>query len=544
MSSCRSFNLGHNGRTIFDHQILVDGQKDLMYNQNNRTSMSKEHISIIAQADMSLIREDSFLGQDYIVVPVVAMIEGVRLGMGQEGAELGLAEEFGKFPAGWNNRPVVMNHPSVDGTLVSANDPEILTQFAFGFTAKTSLDGIKLKTEAWINPQRAKELGGEAEDVLTRIQSVDEGAEDPIEVSVGFFCDVEKKSGKFKGQAYTGIWKNIVPDHLAFLSEGTKGACSVEIGCGTPRVNQKGGESLVAQKLTTSSPTSPPTLQAKQCSCGGGSDDVILVQNQLNDGLHAQEFLVRAFEDALLDGDVRKLLRDALEKKVGCYCYLVGFTSSNVVYERSQDMGSYKTYQLSYSISGTTVTLGENPVEVTVVMKVVTKGDPMTTQTTQTASTTGQEMSDEDKAKMKAKEDAKKAKGQEEPVAPTVTPIAPTPTAQTTPAPIAPAAPAAPLTLQQYLDAAPAELKEVLTSGLKMHEDRKNGLIKALKENPRNKFTEDTLKGMSVDMLQNLVDLATLPDYSGRRGPEAPTTQAADESTVAAPKVFEFKKTA
>jgi hypothetical protein len=61
----------------------------------------------------------------------------------------------------------------------------------------------------------------------------------PVEVSTGYFADMEATNGVWNGAAYTGITRNIRPDHLALLPDEV-GACSWVDGCGAPRVNVKG----------------------------------------------------------------------------------------------------------------------------------------------------------------------------------------------------------------------------------------------------------------------------------------------------------------
>jgi hypothetical protein len=41
---------------------------------------------------------------------------------------------------------------------------------------------------------------------------------------------MEDTEGVFNGQEFAGIWRNVIPDHLAILPEGVIGACSVADG--------------------------------------------------------------------------------------------------------------------------------------------------------------------------------------------------------------------------------------------------------------------------------------------------------------------------
>jgi hypothetical protein len=74
---------------------------------------------------------------------------------------------------------------------------------------------------------------------------------------------------------------------------------------------------------------------------------------------------------------------------------------------------------------------------------------------------------------------------------------------------------AKPLTAAEYLAAAPAEIRESLEAGLRMHTSHKAGLVKSLMANARNKFTQTQLEHFDVQTLENLAELGRAPDYSG-----------------------------
>lgn len=183
-------------------------------------------------------REEKFLDRDYLVVPVVALVQGVIQASNSPQPELALASEFAKVPAAWDGRPIVMNHPKNNqGVPVSANSPEILAKYQFGFMFNTKLiDNAAKKpslyTEAWLDTARVKEMGGDVQDTLDRIN-----AGEQIEVSTGLYSTTHDQLGEFDGKAYSAIWRDVMPDHLAFLSKGKIGACSIEDGCGAMRTN-------------------------------------------------------------------------------------------------------------------------------------------------------------------------------------------------------------------------------------------------------------------------------------------------------------------
>jgi len=192
----------------------------------------------------ALLRKEMFEGREHLVFPVVALVEGVIFAVNAEAPELVLAEELAKAPEGWNGRPIVMNHPSIEGSRVSANSPEILEQLRLGNLFHAAIDGKKLVVEAYIDPDRVRAVGGDATIALDRIL-----AGETIEVSVGVFVAPEAQNGEYQGQSYVDIWREIVPDHLAFLPEGMVGACSVQMGCGTPRVAARKEEEPMSKPM-------------------------------------------------------------------------------------------------------------------------------------------------------------------------------------------------------------------------------------------------------------------------------------------------------
>lgn len=177
------------------------------------------------------LRTAKYEERDHYVVPVVALVEGVIHAVNAEAPEFVPAEELSKAPAGWNGRPVVMNHPTINGEKVSANAPEVLEHNAFGLVFNSKFEDNSLKCEAWLDPIKATKVGPEAVKTLERIKKGE-----MIEVSVGVFVAAEQKSGEHEGKEYSAVWRQVMPDHLALLGEGTKGACSNEMGCGAPRV--------------------------------------------------------------------------------------------------------------------------------------------------------------------------------------------------------------------------------------------------------------------------------------------------------------------
>lgn len=176
------------------------------------------------------IRTASFEGRDRVVVPIVALVEGVIEAIGSEGPELVLASEFSIAPWGWNGRPVMNDHPMDGDAPVSANVPKVLEQASYGQVFNAAVSGKKLVMEEWIDPAKAASIGGEAQKTLNKVL-----AGQATEISVGLSVVVEPTAGVWNGKPYTGIWREISPDHIANLPEGARGACSNAMGCGTLR---------------------------------------------------------------------------------------------------------------------------------------------------------------------------------------------------------------------------------------------------------------------------------------------------------------------
>lgn len=169
-------------------------------------------------------------GREWMVFPMVAVKAGVLNG------ELAQADEIKKYVAAWNDRPFVLGHPQdQDGNYISAGDPRVLELLGLGrvYNAEWAPDIEGIRAETWLDVGKLQALGGKSRGVLERLES---GA--PLEVSTAYFRDLEEGAGVFNGREYDGIQRNIRPDHVAALPDGT-GACSWIDGCGAPRVNMQ-----------------------------------------------------------------------------------------------------------------------------------------------------------------------------------------------------------------------------------------------------------------------------------------------------------------
>lgn len=173
-----------------------------------------------------LAKEDTLDGQPHLVVPVVAIVEGVL------NDSLVLADEFGAMVEAWNGIPVPVGHPKEGERFVSANSKAALEKFSVGRFLNAKMDGAKLVGELWLDVQAARRKG-----YASIVEALKKS--EPFEVSVGFFSQVEPVEGELNGKKYAKIDRAIRPDHIAILVDEI-GACSWEDGCGAPRVNAAG----------------------------------------------------------------------------------------------------------------------------------------------------------------------------------------------------------------------------------------------------------------------------------------------------------------
>lgn len=492
--------------------------------------MTRIYQAIKAHTDGS-IRTGNLFGKEYVIVPVVALVEGVIQGMTANGPELALASEFGKFPDTWNGRPIVVNHPVIDGNPISANSPEVLESWSIGTIFNSKLNNNQLILEAWIDVERAKSLNESSLEILNELN-----ANNKIEVSTGYFAEIEQTSGMYNNSKYDAIQRNIVPDHLAFLSIGTVGACSIEDGCGA---------SFSANMCFNSFRVEQPSCGSccESCKEGKPCEAIMLERNEKGNPKtykeYSKDIINNAFPLDMLSSDVIMIVSDAL-KVLNGYSYVVGITQDKVVYDQYNSItGYYETYQRSFDVSSEgQVTLGNDIEKVNLVTKILTANaeDPSaeTTETTMDndntvenenpditnpvvetlASKTQSIVNDQGTLEVKFNE---KGEATEFQFVPKVQSKKPS-------------------TVDEFIAQAPKAIQEVLQAGLKMHEDQKTGIIAQLKASNRCKFSDAELKSMPLAHLQSLAELANLPDYSGRAAPI--NNQEDAEAIEAAPLVF------
>lgn len=188
-------------------------------------------------------------GREHLVVPVIALMEGVIHAVNAETPEFVSADVLTKAAQSWVGKPICVGHPRKDGKQCSANSPEVLNAHGFGKIRSAVMKGTKLIMETLVDPLRLKAL---KQDRL--LSDLREGK--PVEVSVGAYVTTSKNKGEWNGKPYIGEWLETGGDHLAFLPGG-RGACSLEMGCGAHRAAM---HLVTAESIDVLTPARPPLV--------------------------------------------------------------------------------------------------------------------------------------------------------------------------------------------------------------------------------------------------------------------------------------------
>lgn len=173
----------------------------------------------------------------WLIAPAVLLKEGVFSGALSIAPEYVSRAVLAESVSMWNGRPVMFQHPQLEDNFVSANRPDILLgDRHLGYVFNARMEKGSLIADLYLHPKRLQKHNI---DLTKRVN----------EVSVGVSVEMEFFPGAFNSENPDAVfsWRNIEPDHLAILAEDEIGACSIEAGCGTPRVNQRGKDMPEAQ---------------------------------------------------------------------------------------------------------------------------------------------------------------------------------------------------------------------------------------------------------------------------------------------------------
>jgi hypothetical protein len=449
-----------------------------MFIRNSKDAdQARSFVSVKAVMNLNkkLVRNDTLQGKDYLVVPTVMLVEGVH--SGSEGPYLYTNKEIGNRVELWNRKPVVVYHP--DGP--TACTKEVLNARGIGdiMNAKWDKKGKRLLAEAWLDEERVKKIDGR---ILEAIEN-----EEVLELSTGLFADSDELAGEWgtgkDKEEFQGTLTNYGPDHLAVLPDQV-GACSVEDGAGFYR-NAKG------QKITV-----PPS------------------------------YLIRF--NALSANAIRELLQKAISSDDGHWVEDVFIKEGYFIY--STDTGS-NLYRRDFSVDkDDKITLKGLPVTV----KRVVDYKPLTNKETSNKkgvvkmkeklvnnlisnSNTQWEEDDRDYLMNLAEERLENMQLKEEKKEAKQTPAVTTKNeednnvqntqngntdAVKNEKPVQ-------LTEEEYKAQMPQSIRNRMERLERMENAEKDRMIATIKKNPKNTFTEEWLKTQDIEMLQNLVNIAS-----------------------------------
>jgi hypothetical protein len=166
-------------------------------------------------------RKETLDGREFRAVPLILMRDGVQTA--NAGSLYYTPEVNSDRPNRWNQRPLVVYHPEVNGELVSALSPGILDKRGIGYVFNAGYSKPSVAGEAWFDVEKTNKVDGRI------IKAVDAG--ETLEVSAGYELSYREEAGEVDGEKYTGVVVNTNPDHVAILPD-KKGACDVKKGCG------------------------------------------------------------------------------------------------------------------------------------------------------------------------------------------------------------------------------------------------------------------------------------------------------------------------
>ncbi len=531
--------------------------------------------SILATLERLNLRDEQLEGEQYLVAPVVMLVEGVHTGTG--GALYYSPQEIAAHLETWNGVPVVISHPSdANGNPISANTPTIRENQSIGtlFNVHFDSNGSKLKGEVWINILKAEKV---SQGLVASIRSNSQ-----VEISTGMFMDEDSEAGNWRGEDYIGNAIDFRPDHLAILI-GQQGACSWEDGCGI-RTNKETDSEATGNKDDEPMKKKEPTDVAVL-----GEKNLILLADDIKDEdkpgiLQRVKNLLGIKETAsnLSEKSIKRaeminnelghnelysklqVLVDQLDNESWLHWVREVF-DNNFIYEArstnpSEGMGGSKLYKRDYTVNAETeeVTIADEVEEVreeTNYVPAVQESGTVQTNTTvkeDTVKTKAEKVkaliacertrfTEKNEDWLNTLDDCtlvtleavevKEPEKEPEKVVDNATPPKADPPKEEKP-----------MTAEQYVANAPPEIAEVLNQGVNLLQTRKDNLVKGILANKRCKFSEEKLNTMSIETLEDLAALANVEvDYAG----QAPgvNTELDDGSIPPAPSIWNLDGT-
>ena len=496
------------------------------YQEHNDMNVRERMLLQVVTTNFTgVVRNDTMEGHDYLVAPMIMIVEGVH--EGSNGPLYYPANELAKTPAIWNYKPVVVYHPQANGVSISACDPDILTNRKVGVIMNTSIGLIDvlrdkkkvkvtaLKAEAWLEVDRMNKVDERIAEAIEK--------NEVMELSTGVFIDNEDTEGEWNGEHYDAIARNYRPDHLALLPD-LVGACSVEDGAGFLRLNEQ-QVFLFDKKKWTAATARDWIKNHKPTTHEISFDDVRRrIQSILREKFEEEEYIYveEVYDDYFVYERTANLYKQEYDDVNGSISFkglpivVVKQTSYVTKNERKKAMNKVKLVETLIENKGTQWSDDDKDVLMALEEGVLEKMTPVKNEDeddenngnkkTEVAATA--EKGAEDVAASKQEGEGEKSEGEEETAVEN-------------------------MTAEDYIDKkVPAELKGVLRSGLASYNATKDRLIDIITSNEKNVFTKEQLGAKDLDELKSLTALAmststdeqkkkaeTLNNYAGQGDP-------------------------
>jgi hypothetical protein len=459
------------------------------------------------------VRIEIHKGERYLIVPVVMMVEGVH--SGSMGPLYHPAEELKKAVPGWTGIPVTIDHPqNAQGQYISANSPDQV-QNSVGEVINPRMDGKKLKADLRLNEQKLMAMSPEA------LSHIHQGK--PLDVSVGVFTDEEVIDGEWEGEVYHAIAREQRPDHLALLPGG-QGACSWQDGCGI-RVN-----SDMNQKK-------------------GGIDVTMMGNDRF--GVHSFQ-VDESYQERI------QQIRQSLEKlnSESGYHYLADVYEDHFIFEKESKDNSTEIFRQNYAMADSGIAWVGDPQKVKREVRYLATnqdGSMIRTKSPSTNKQGGTTMAENQKSPCFIRrvdelianadtrfteEDKEWLLAQEESILEKLAPME-KPAVDPDPDPEPPQVNVEQAIAvlkehfknpDQFIQIMPDDMQEQMRTGLKLHQEQRQGLIDNILSNTaQGVWSDEELKKMDTGFLEKLSSsIKAKMDYSGQ-GPTNHRDQGSDE---------------
>ena len=455
-------------------------------------------------------------GVAHVVLDMVMLRTGVH--HGNLGPVFYSDEELSRSSEAWNMMPLVENHPvDAAGKDISARRPDVLDKASFGYVMnsrhKTTVGDVPGSAfcEAWVNMDDLTAVNAKMAERVANGET--------IEISTGLTLDLIPEVGEWKGQKYTHRAVNFRPDHVAFLTKD-KGACSIEKGCGV-------GTAVVVNTEQTPAACSCQTKPA-ECGCKSKALNAEPAEYIPNTTLRVNN-VDTSFSDIYTQaGEWLKEKHPTLRTSDGMTIKSYDISWDGVfpgyfVFSEWEREGGMEFYRVDYTLNDRgkiTVADTETPVERQVQFV------PTSPENEEAIMTTN----------------AQAAPAAVETVATPAVVVNAAPAVETPAAAPAPVVIAAKLTLNQFVETAPSEIRQDALDAVTALNAVRAGHAAVILAAPGNKFTAEVLNSMPLGMLEATASLASsaTPAPVATPAPAAVTNAAPAAPAAPAARVLNY----